>query len=284
VARKIQFSVKKDALMVLLAVSAVVSGCTGGNGDGLDISGRPLQEGGDVVLAPTLESIQANIFDPSCTVCHAGASAPQGLKLDAANSFINLVGVPSNEVSLLRVSPGDPDQSYLIRKLEGSASVGGQMPLGGPPIPQATIDFVRQWISDGAMAAAVAISKGMRPAVVTISPDPDSTINQLPDRITAGFNLDIDASTINFATFQIIRSGGDNNFGNGNEETIAVTSVGLSTINPRLAMLDLRGIASVDDRYRIILKGIGPSVILSNDGVAIDGDYIAEFQLVGVNR
>jgi hypothetical protein len=206
------------------------------------------------------------------------------LRLDAANSFINLVGVPSNEVSLLRVSPGDPEQSYLIRKLEGSASVGGQMPLGGPPIPQATIDFVRQWILDGAFAASASISKGTRPAVLTISPDPDSTVNQMPEQIVAGFNLDIDASTINFATFQIIRSGGDGTFADGNEETIAVTSVGLSTINPRLAMLDLRGVAAVDDRYRIILKGVGPSVILNNDGVAIDGDYIAEFQLLGVER
>jgi len=282
--RKMLFSAKKDAFKVLLTVCAALSGCTGGNGDGLDISGRPLEEGGDVVLAPTLESIQANIFDPSCIVCHSGAGAPQGLRLDAANSFINLVGVPSNEVSLLRVSPGDPEQSYLIRKLEGSASVGGQMPLGGPPIPQATIDFVRQWILDGAFATSVSISKGTRPAVLTISPDPDSTVNQMPEQIVAGFNLDIDASTINFATFQIIRSGGDGTFTDGNEETIAGTVVALSTINPRLAMLDLRGVAAIDDRYRIILKGVGPSVILNNDGVAIDGDYIAEFQLLGVDR
>ena len=135
---------------LLLTISGIISACDAGSGEGLDISGRPLSEGGEQPLAPTLKSIQANVFNPSCIVCHAGASAPQGLKLDSGNSFANLVGVKSSEVSsLLRVAAGDPNQSYLIQKLEGSASVGEQMPLGGPPIPSATIEFVRQRTTHG---------------------------------------------------------------------------------------------------------------------------------------
>jgi hypothetical protein len=49
------------------------------------------------------------------------------------------------------LTPGDPDNSYLVQKLEGTAAVGGRMPQGGPFLDQATIDLVRQWISDGAM-------------------------------------------------------------------------------------------------------------------------------------
>ena len=50
-----------------------------------------------------------------------------------------------------RVEPGDPDNSYLIRKLEGGPNINGQqMPFGGPPLDQAVIDDIRQWISDGA--------------------------------------------------------------------------------------------------------------------------------------
>jgi hypothetical protein len=49
------------------------------------------------------------------------------------------------------VKAGDPDNSYLIRKLEGLAGISGsRMPLGGPFLDQATIDQVRSWISNGA--------------------------------------------------------------------------------------------------------------------------------------
>ncbi len=53
--------------------------------------------------------------------------------------------------AVLRVAPMDPDNSYLIRKLEGAAGItGAQMPLGGPALDQAVIDEIRQWIMDGA--------------------------------------------------------------------------------------------------------------------------------------
>ncbi len=138
--------------LLISLLSCIIAGCTAGSGEDLNISGRPLSEGGNVPLAATLASVQANVFNPSCTVCHSAANAPQGLRLDAANSFTNLVGVPSRQASsVLRVAPGNPDRSYLIRKLEGTASMGERMPLGGPPIPQSTINFVRQWITDGAL-------------------------------------------------------------------------------------------------------------------------------------
>ena len=105
-------------------LATLIVGCSAGSGDGLNISGRPLSEAGDLPLAPTLESVQANVFDPSCIVCHSGANAPQGLRLDTANSFTSLVGISSREDgSVLRVAPGAPDNSYLIHKLEGTASL-----------------------------------------------------------------------------------------------------------------------------------------------------------------
>jgi hypothetical protein len=67
-------------------------------------------------------------------------------------SFMALVNEPSTQNGALDlVEPGDPDASYLIRKLEGTATVGGQMPLFGVPLDQDTIDTIRQWISDGAL-------------------------------------------------------------------------------------------------------------------------------------
>ena len=217
---------RPDFLLSFFLVTLIV-GCSGGSGDGLNISGRPLSETADVPLAATLESIQSNVFDPSCIVCHAGANAPQGLRLDALNSFTNLVGIRSRENgSVLRVAPGEPNNSYLVRKLEGTASVGEQMPLGGPPIPQPTIDFVRQWITDGALADSTGPS-GSAPRIVSVTPIADS-VGAFPADIIVGFDRDMDASTINAMTFELMRSGGDDQFDDGNEEVIVASSVSLS--------------------------------------------------------
>ena len=57
--------------------------------------------------------------------------------------------------ALQRVNPGSRDNSYLIRKLEGSATVGARMPLGGPFLDDATIAVIRQWIAAGAPPEAL---------------------------------------------------------------------------------------------------------------------------------
>jgi len=47
-------------------------------------------------LTADFASIQEHVFTPICTACPAGGGAPQGLRLDATNSYALLVGVPSN--------------------------------------------------------------------------------------------------------------------------------------------------------------------------------------------
>jgi len=102
----------------------------------------------------TLSQIQAQVFTPICSGCHSGPtsnSLPSGMNLTAGNSFTSLVNVPSIEVGTIdRVEPGDPDNSYLIQKLMGTAAVGSRMPQGGPFLDQATMDMIREWITDGA--------------------------------------------------------------------------------------------------------------------------------------
>lgn len=263
--------------LLLSLLFFAISACAPGSGENLDISGRPLSEGGDVPLAATLASVQANVFNPGCVVCHAGASAPLGLRLDSANAFTNLVGVPSRQQSsVLRVAPGNPDQSYLVQKLEGTAAEGQQMPLGGPPVPQATIDFVRQWITDGALPDSGA-GPDSAPVVISMTPDPGSILGTLPAEITAGFDQDMDASTINGLTFTLIRSGGDGQFDDGNEETVVPASVALSPANTRLAIMDLSGAAAVEDVYQITLHGSGPGMIQAIGGMALDGEFSGVF-------
>ena len=81
-----------------------------------------------------------------------GPVLPAGMDLSSADaSFASLVDVASSQVPALdRVSPGDACASYLIQKLEGSATGGSRMPLGGPFLDQATIDVIRRWIDAGA--------------------------------------------------------------------------------------------------------------------------------------
>lgn len=138
---------------VLCAVAALLAGCGGGSGDGLDSNGRPIGEGDDPSgpMTASFSSIQSHVFTPMCTACHSGSAAPRGLRLDATNSYAMLVNVPSGGVpSLMRVKPGEADNSYLVQKLEGHAAVGARMPLGGPYLDASAMALIRQWINNGA--------------------------------------------------------------------------------------------------------------------------------------
>ncbi|HEY7160406.1 MAG TPA: hypothetical protein VH815_04065 [Acidobacteriota bacterium] len=143
------------ALLALLALVVSLNGCAG-NGNGLDENGNPIGSGGGgdlpVAFDPTFTNIQTNVFNSVCIQCHVGAAAPQGLRLDNQNAYDALVNVLSSERGdLFRVKPGDPDNSYIIRKLEGGPEIAGaQMPLNLTPLPQETINAIRVWISQGA--------------------------------------------------------------------------------------------------------------------------------------
>ena len=105
-------------------------------------------------LKPTLSSIQSEIFTQKCIGCHNGGGRflPAVMNLTDGNSYASLVGVASIERSALqRVSPGDPENSYIIHKLEGRAGIGGvRMPLTGTPLTDGQILVIKRWIELGA--------------------------------------------------------------------------------------------------------------------------------------
>lgn len=238
-----------------------------GSGDGFQGSGAASGP-----LTASFDSIQANIFEPLCEHCHAGANAPVGLRLDAANSYALLVGVPSGErPSELRVAPGDPANSYLIQKLEGTASVGERMPAGLPPLPAADIAVVRQWILNGAQPS----SNATGPIRVTsLTPAPGATLVALPASVTATFSRELNAPSVTTATFALRRSGADRVFDTPDDVVITPASVAVPLANPRSAVMDLAGVASVLDTYRVTLAGSGPAVILDLNGAALDGELV----------
>ena len=105
---------------------------------------------------PELHCIQQLVFTPTCAKsgCHVNPGAQRGLDLSDGIAWANIVSVASAEdPNLNRVTPGDPDNSYLVLKLEGDPRIiGDRMPQDGPPyFSQAEIDVIRQWILDGAM-------------------------------------------------------------------------------------------------------------------------------------
>lgn len=99
--------------------------------------------------------VQARIFDRNCATsgCHAGSSPAQGMNLSAGVARRNIVGVASRQQpSLLRIDPGDPDNSYLVQKVEGRAASGSRMPLGRSALSPELIQLLRDWVAAGATA------------------------------------------------------------------------------------------------------------------------------------
>ncbi len=172
----------------------------------------------------------------------------------------------------MRVLAGDPDNSYLIQKLDGNASGGGIMPPGGA-LPQASIDTIRQWIMDGAIDDRVVAMGPIK--VIALSPAPLAVLAAPPAQIVAGFDRELDVTTINNLTFILTASGLDGTFGDGNETQLV--SPQISTPTTQSAAFDLTGVAMPDDVYRVTLSGAAPSLIMDLDGNALDGEFGGAF-------
>jgi hypothetical protein len=114
---------------------------------------QPAIEGSSPEPTASFGEIQDTILTPSCAVsgCHTGANPPDGLNLSAGDAYSNIVNVASVQMpDLFRIEPGDPDNSYLVRKVEGIGIVASRMPLNDDPLTEDKIDLLRQWVSDGA--------------------------------------------------------------------------------------------------------------------------------------
>ncbi len=224
-------------------------------------------------FGPNFSEIQASVFSPDCATsgCHAGGNAAAGLNLEEANSYTMLVGIQSSQdAALQRVEAGNPDNSYLVQKLEGTASSGQQM-APGAPLPQSEIDVIRQWITDGALDDRVVV---LDPITVTsLSPMPNAALDTQPAAIVAGFSRELNQATVNATTFLLTASGGDGTFADGNETQIAAAGISVPAANPRSAVFDLTGVALADDSYMIQLLGGAVNAILDLDGNALDGEF-----------
>lgn len=112
-------------------------------------------------LEPTFASVQTLIISQpdvagrvACVSCHTNQGRnPAGLLNMAVDPYNALV----NASSRLRpgetfVIPGNPTDSYLIRKLRGGPDISGvRMPFNGPPhLTDGQIRVIERWIELGA--------------------------------------------------------------------------------------------------------------------------------------
>jgi hypothetical protein len=118
----------------------------------------PTDPGGGVGGEPidptaTFTRVQNEVFTPTCAVigCHHPVGQQEQLVLMPGVAYANIVGVASIEnPTLRRIAPGDPANSYLYRKIAGAGITGDRMPQAGPPLNDASIKLVRDWIRRGA--------------------------------------------------------------------------------------------------------------------------------------
>ena len=73
------------------------------------------------------------IFDSNCIACHS-------------NPPINGAGVPLTTLSQVQSSI---ENTNLIDRINKQSGEGGFMPLGGSRMPQASIDLIIQWQTEG---------------------------------------------------------------------------------------------------------------------------------------
>jgi len=106
------------------------------------------------------------IFTQSCafSACHGSSAASNGIALgggDGPTIHKAIVDVRSSKLaSMSFVKPGDPSQSYILKKMDGAqctldaqcvgGTCGESMPKGEGTLPVETRDIIRRWIAQGA--------------------------------------------------------------------------------------------------------------------------------------
>jgi hypothetical protein len=111
-------------------------------------------------LEVSFSSIQQEIFlttdaagRTACATCHRPGGIAAFLDLASPSAYDQLVNVPAvTRAGAVRVIPGEPNASYLTRKIQGGPDIAGlRMPMNGPPyLTSGQVTIIRRWIEIGA--------------------------------------------------------------------------------------------------------------------------------------
>lgn len=141
---------------MVLALSLALAAC-GGSEDGPTApdDGGPPEDTRVVKASPSFaDDIMEIVERRGCAQigCHGNGSTAGALSLDGtATAYDQLVNVVSGCQGLIRVVPGDPDDSYLVMKVEGTHTCGARMPLGDQPLDSIDQKNIRNWVLQNAL-------------------------------------------------------------------------------------------------------------------------------------
>ena len=140
-----------------LLLSVLLAACSGS--DGPTEPGGSNNNGGDTggTTAPTVKAdpsfagdVWAALQRNSCSSSGCHGTGQGGLTMSsAAGAYAALVNVASPATAEIRVIPGNANDSYLVKKLEGRQTAGDRMPLGGN-IDATDLANIKNWINQGA--------------------------------------------------------------------------------------------------------------------------------------
>jgi hypothetical protein len=98
---------------------------------------------------------------------------------------------------------------------------------------------------------------------------PDPVASEVPGTIEVVVSEDLDVGTLSSDSVLLIPAGGDNVF-QGTELPVNI----LLSFDPTTNILTISpAVPLAEDRYRLILKGVGASAITDLDGVRLDGEF-----------
>jgi len=88
------------------------------------------------------------IFTSRCAIsgCHVSPNPKAGLILTAGVAYANIVNVPAQNFTGLRVAPNDASQSVLYLLVEN-----GTMPQKGSRLTSVQVQTIKKWIDQGAL-------------------------------------------------------------------------------------------------------------------------------------
>ncbi|WP_188062246.1 c-type cytochrome domain-containing protein [Sphingobium sp. KCTC 72723] len=129
---------------------ALICGCSD---VGKQVADKEAEKPQSVSEGPDFSRDIQPIFDANCVACHQAQGASGNLNLENGSAYAAIVAVKSGESILPYIAPGQPEQSYLIRKVEGThvqaGGSGERMPLTGA-LDAESIARLRRWVKAGA--------------------------------------------------------------------------------------------------------------------------------------
>jgi len=115
------------------------------------ITGPPISDTSGVSFANQVQPI----FTANCAMsgCHAGTLPQDGMSLEDGKAYANIVNQHNIDFgNYLIVKPFYSDSSFLYFKITGNSIAGPRMPFEKPPLPDSSIELIKQWIDQGAKA------------------------------------------------------------------------------------------------------------------------------------